>query len=325
MSSDRTSFTMLLPRRRTDTATTRWPASPAPTAWPHFARQTAHTGSSPSTRRPHTSEAANRFRCFRCAAASRPTWRGPTLNEPSWRPTRMTQLRRPRDRDLFTVVWSTGGVGSIAIDAIRRGRTSTLLESGCIPRKGGKDAGELAGGEPIGVTATKTPTRLSRCGPTASCMPPADPNATRVRYPITSGCSSRHQRRVDVVHQPGVSTCVFSPEWRDQMETAAKSGNASFYASGIFPGFGSDQLALLLGHALEEDRLPEGHRGRTQRPLSGGRRDDERHGLRPSARLRTAPEDPGFIEMAWGAPIHLIAAGLGVEVEEVHGTLDRRH
>jgi hypothetical protein len=33
---------------------------------------------------------------------------------------------------------------------------------------------------------------------------------------------------------------------------------------------------------------------------------------------------PAFIEMAWRAPIHLIAAGLGVEIEEVRGSLDRR-
>ena len=32
---------------------------------------------------------------------------------------------------------------------------------------------------------------------------------------------------------------------------------------------------------------------------------------------------PGFIEMAWKAPIYLIASGLGVEVEEVRGSLDR--
>jgi hypothetical protein len=32
---------------------------------------------------------------------------------------------------------------------------------------------------------------------------------------------------------------------------------------------------------------------------------------------------PGFIEMAWKAPIYLIADGLGVEVEEIRGTLDR--
>jgi hypothetical protein len=33
---------------------------------------------------------------------------------------------------------------------------------------------------------------------------------------------------------------------------------------------------------------------------------------------------PGFIGMAWGAPIHLMAEGLGVEVEEIRGSLDRR-
>jgi 2,4-diaminopentanoate dehydrogenase len=35
-------------------------------------------------------------------------------------------------------------------------------------------------------------------------------------------------------------------------------------------------------------------------------------------------KNPGFIEMAWKAPIYLIADGLGVEVEEVRGSLDRR-
>jgi hypothetical protein len=32
---------------------------------------------------------------------------------------------------------------------------------------------------------------------------------------------------------------------------------------------------------------------------------------------------PGFIEIAWKAPIHLIADGLGVEVDEIRGSLDR--
>jgi hypothetical protein len=33
---------------------------------------------------------------------------------------------------------------------------------------------------------------------------------------------------------------------------------------------------------------------------------------------------PGFIETAWSAPIHLIGDGLGVKVEEIRGSLDRR-
>lgn len=33
---------------------------------------------------------------------------------------------------------------------------------------------------------------------------------------------------------------------------------------------------------------------------------------------------PGFIEMAWKAPIHLMADALGAEVSEIRGSLDRR-
>src|SRR5262245_27188871 len=56
---------------------------------------------------------------------------------------------------LRTVVWSTGGVGSIAIDAIRR-RPDLELVGVWVhsPEKNGKDVGELTGTEPMGLTAT---------------------------------------------------------------------------------------------------------------------------------------------------------------------------
>jgi 2,4-diaminopentanoate dehydrogenase len=52
-------------------------------------------------------------------------------------------------------VWATGGVGSIAIRAIQR-RPDLELVGVWVhsPEKVGRDAGELAGGEPIGITAT---------------------------------------------------------------------------------------------------------------------------------------------------------------------------
>ena len=60
---------------------------------------------------------------------------------------------------LRTVVWSTGGVGANAIDAIRR-RSDLELVGVWVhsPDKVGKDAGELARGEPLGVSATMMPT-----------------------------------------------------------------------------------------------------------------------------------------------------------------------
>lgn len=58
-------------------------------------------------------------------------------------------------KPLRTVVWSTGGVGSIAIDAVRH-RPDLELVGVWVhsPDKVGTDAGELAGGAPMGLTAT---------------------------------------------------------------------------------------------------------------------------------------------------------------------------
>ena len=53
------------------------------------------------------------------------------------------------------VVWSTGGVGSIAVDAVHRRPDLELVGVWVHSQdKVGLDAGELAGGDAIGVTAT---------------------------------------------------------------------------------------------------------------------------------------------------------------------------
>ena len=53
------------------------------------------------------------------------------------------------------VVWSTGGVGSIAVDAVHRRRDLELVGVWVHSQeKVGRDAGELAGIGPIGVAAT---------------------------------------------------------------------------------------------------------------------------------------------------------------------------
>jgi hypothetical protein len=53
------------------------------------------------------------------------------------------------------VVWATGGIGSIAIRSIQRRPDIDLVGVWVhSPEKVGKDAGELANGEPIGLAAT---------------------------------------------------------------------------------------------------------------------------------------------------------------------------
>ena len=194
------------------------------------------------------------------------------------------------------VVWSTGGVGRNAIDAIRR-RPDLELVGVWVhsPEKVGKDAGELAGGEPIGVAATNDADALIALAPDCVVYAASGPERDGAAVPdylrlLEAGINVVSTSSTSLVYPPS----YFAPHWRDQLEAAAKAGNASFYVSGIFPGFASDQLALLMTTQSKNIRVHHGQRGRAQRSLSGGRRDDERDGFRPPAGLRTHAQNAGF-------------------------------
>src|SRR5271156_3939592 len=64
------------------------------------------------------------------------------------------------------IAWSTGGVGTPVIDALRR-RPDLKLVGVWVhsPEKVGKDAGELAGGAPIGLKATNDANALIALAP----------------------------------------------------------------------------------------------------------------------------------------------------------------
>jgi hypothetical protein len=146
------------------------------------------------------------------------------------------------------VVWSTGGVGSIAIDAIRR-RPDLELVGVWVhsPQKVGRDAGDLVGGDPMGVAATNNVDALIAQQPDCVVYAASGPERDAGAVPdylrlLEAGINVLSTTSTSLVYPPA----YFAAAWRDQLEAAAKSGNASFYASGIFPGFGSDQLALVL-------------------------------------------------------------------------------
>jgi 2,4-diaminopentanoate dehydrogenase len=224
------------------------------------------------------------------------------------------------------VVWSTGGVGSIAIDGISRRADMELVGVWVhSPDKVGKDAGELAGGEPLGVLATNDAESLIALKPDCVVYAASGPDRDGAAVPdylrlLEAGINVVSTSSTSLVYPPS----YFAPDWREQLEAAAITGDASFYASGIFPGFASDQLALLMttqskkirAITVSEVALNDHY------PVADVMMDGMGFG-RPldfEPMLKT----PGFIEMAWKAPIYLMAAGLGVEVEQVRGSLDRQ-
>jgi hypothetical protein len=217
------------------------------------------------------------------------------------------------------VVWSTGGVGKIAIDAINR-RPDLELVGVWVhsPEKDGRDAGELAGIEPLGVAATDDADALIALAPDAVVYAGAAvPDYLRL---LNAGINVVSTSSTSLVYPPS----YFVPDWRDQLEAAAKAGGVSFYASGIFPGFASDQLALLMTTQSKNIRTITASEIalNDHYPVADVMMDGMGFG-RP---LEFEPmlSQPGFIEMAWKAPIYLIASGLGVEVEQVRGSIDRQ-
>lgn len=224
------------------------------------------------------------------------------------------------------IVWSTGGVGSIAIDAVRR-RPDLELVGVWVhsPDKVGRDAGELAGGTPLGLRATDDAEALMALKPDCVVYAASGPERDAAAVPdylrfLSAGINVVSTSSTSLVYPPS----YFSPQWRQELEQAAQQGGASFYASGIFPGFASDQLALLLSTqakmirriTVSEVSLNDHY------PVA----DVMMNGMGFGHPLDFEPmlKTPGFIEMAWSAPLYLMAAGLGVEIEQVRGTLDRR-
>ena len=231
-----------------------------------------------------------------------------------------------RSDPVRVVVWSSGGVGSIAIDTVRRRPDLELVGVWVYsPEKVGRDAGQLAGGTPIGVAATNDPDTLIALRPDCVVYAASGPERDAGAVPdylrlLEAGINVVSTTSTRLVYPPA----YFAPTWRDQLEAAAKTGNASFYASGIFPGFGSDQLALLLTTQSKTIRTITAAEValNDHYPVAEVMMDGMGFG-RPLD-FQPMLGTPGFIELAWSAPIYLIAEGLGVEIQEIRGSLDRQ-
>ncbi|CRZ13309.1 dihydrodipicolinate reductase [Mycolicibacterium neworleansense] len=224
------------------------------------------------------------------------------------------------------MVWGTGGVGSIAVDAVA-GRPDLELVGVWVhsASKVGQDAGALAGRPALGVPATNDGDALIELAPDCVVYAASGPSRDAGAVPdylrlLGAGINVVSTTSTGLIYPPA----YYSSEWRNDLEAAATAGGASFYASGVFPGFGSDQLALMLAtQSKKVDCLKVTEVSLNDHyPVADVMMDGMGFG-RPldfEPMLKT----PGFIEMAWKAPIYLMADALGAEVSEIRGSLDRR-
>ena len=223
------------------------------------------------------------------------------------------------------VVWSTGGVGSNAIRAIADRPDLELVGVWVhTPEKVGRDAGELAGIAHLGIAATGDADELIALEPDCVVYAASGPERGAGAVPdyerlLQAGINLVTTTSTELVYPP-----VADEALRERLDKAAAAGNASLYASGIFPGFASDELALLLttqSRNIQTLRLIECSLN-DHYPVADVMMD----GLGFARPLDFEPfiALPGVIPTVWRPPIALIARGLNVELDEIRGRVDRQ-
>ncbi len=225
-----------------------------------------------------------------------------------------------------TVVWGTGNIGRASIRAVEAhpalGLAGVLVHD---PAKVGRDAATLAGvdGE-LGVAATDDVEAILAAGPRAVVyaasgdIRPADALADIVRA-IRAGA---------VVVTPALYALYDQrnapEELREPVLTAIAEGGGSLFVSGVDPGWGNDILPLLisgLGTTVDAVRCQEIFDYSTY-----DQPDSVRYLVGMGQQMDYQPPmlAPSVPTMVWGGQVRLIARGLGVELDEIRETLDRR-
>lgn len=228
-------------------------------------------------------------------------------------------------RTYRVVVWSTGNVGKNALIGVDNRPDLDLVGVWVSnPAKVGLDAGELAGlGKTLGVAATNSVDEILALKP--DCVI------------VTAMADDRlfeAMNDIEVLLRAGINVVASGPvllqypvgvnaDLAKGVIAAAHEGGVSVHVNGVDPGFANDVLPLVLtsvSERIEEVRCMEVLNYATyDQPtvmfdvMGFGQPMDEVPLLL----------QPGVLTTAWGGVVHLIAAGLGVELDAVEEWYER--
>lgn len=227
---------------------------------------------------------------------------------------------------LRVVEWSTGNVGRHAVAGIDAHPDLELVGVWVSSEaKDGRDAGELAGlGRELGVAATTDAEALLALEP--DCIVHTAMADHRLLEAIDD-LAGFLRRGIDVVSSGPVFLQypygVVDDEMFEPVRSAAEEGSSTLFVSGIDPGFANDTLPLALTgicERIDEVRCMEIVNYATyDQPMilfdvmGFGRGLDEMPLLLA----------PGVLTTAWGSVVRQLAAGLGIELDEITEHHDR--
>ncbi len=223
------------------------------------------------------------------------------------------------------IQWGTGNVGGYALRSVLRHPELELAGVWVHSKaKEGRDAGELCGLDPVGITATRDADALLALD--ADCVCYTATADIRIAEAVDDLCRILESGKnvvstsvVGLVH-PYSLHAAFS----GRLDEAARRGRVAFFTSGIDPGFANDLLPLVLTGLCE--RWEE---VRIQEIVNYTTYDQpqvlfETMGFGKPLDHTPLLLTPGALTFAWGGTLRLLAEGLGVELQEIRETHERR-
>ena len=223
------------------------------------------------------------------------------------------------------IQWSTGNVGVAALRCII-GHPELELVGVWVhsPDKAGRDAGELCGLPATGVRATNDADALLALD--ADCVSYTATADLRPAEAIVE--MARVARSGKNIVSSSVVAMVWpthiDPAMRGPLEDACRDAGVSCFTSGIDPGWANDILPLLLTGTcqnVEQLRVMEivNYRLYEQPTVLF-----DTMGFGKPLDANPLLLIPGVLSFAWGGVVKTLAAGLGVEVEELREVHERR-
>lgn len=219
---------------------------------------------------------------------------------------------------LRVVEWSTGTVGRLAIAGIvARPELELVGVWVSSEAKEGRDAGELAGLEPLGIAATNDRDALLALKP--DCIVHTAMADDRP-FEAFEDLLSFLEAGVNVVSSGPVflqyPEGILSAEQVAQIQEAGERGGASLHVNGIDPGFANDLLPLVmtsLSHRIDEVRVFEiADYSTYYQPVVN----NEIFGFGKPLDDLPMLFQPGILTLAWGSVVRIIAAGLDLTLDE---------
>lgn len=206
------------------------------------------------------------------------------------------------------VQWTTGNVGKSSVRAIAGNPNYDLVGLfAWSDDKVGRDAGELAGIDPLGVTATNDAAALLALKPDCVVYNPMWINVDELVQILSAG--------VNVVTSASFITGHNLGDDRVRLDEACRKGGSTLFGSGVSPGF-AELLAIVAATACDRvDKITITETADTtlydspdtERPVGFGAAIDDPD-LEPMAARGTA---------VFAEAVRLVADAMGVELDEI--------